>query len=75
MIDKQRQYGGGNQQKLNPERVMIGVIAGSELNIHQIQGCTGGGNEDQLHNCVVQTHKSGHQIQISRNISDCKKNL
>lgn len=75
MIDHERKHRARNQQKFNSKRVMIRVIGRPELHIHQVQSGQRCRNKDQLHRCIVQTHKRRDQIQVSRNVCNGKKYL
>lgn len=75
MINHQGQNCRRHEQELNPERVMIGVIGGPELDIHEIQGGQRGTNENQLHHGVVQADEGRKEIQVARHIRYGKQNL
>jgi len=75
MIDHQREQGARHQQEFDAERIVIVVIGGLKLHVHQIHGGTGRGQEQHLHHRVVQAHVGGEQIQVARQIDHGEQDL
>lgn len=65
MVDEQGQNHAGNQQELNSERVVIVVVGGTELQIHQVQSSERRDDEDEFHEGVVDADEGGHKIQVA----------
>ena len=64
VVEDNGQEGGGSQEELNPERVVVAVIRGLELEVHEVHCGGGAGDEKDLHAGVVETHEVGHQVQV-----------
>lgn len=75
MINQQRQEHTRNQQEFNSEWVVIVVVCGAELQVHQIQCAQGRDDEDEFHEGVVNADEGGEQIQVPTKINDCEENL
>lgn len=48
VIDDQREQRDGQEQELDAKRVVIAIIRGLKLDVHQVERCTGCANEDNL---------------------------
>ena len=57
------------------ECVMIAVVGGLKLEQHEIDGAEGGGEEEDLHDGVVNRDEVGQQIQITRREDKRKQDL
>lgn len=75
MVEDKSQKSAGAKQKLNPEGVMVTIIGGLELDIHQIHSGRGGGHEEQFHRCVVQGDKVGEKVQVAGHKHNQEKDL
>jgi hypothetical protein len=65
MVDEQGQDHGRNDEKLDSERVMLTIVRGLELDIHQIERAKRGGQVEDLHHRVVQRDEVGEQVQVA----------
>jgi hypothetical protein len=59
----------------SPEGIMVRVIGGLKLDIHQVQGCIACRNEKDLHRCIVQAHKVGEKVQIPGRVREGEQDL
>jgi len=64
VVQRYGQQGSRAQQKFNPKRVVVAVVGGLELDIHQVDGGGGRAHEEDLHTRVVQGDKVGEKIQV-----------
>jgi len=53
------------QQELDAEGVMVPVVGGLEFEIHEVDGGSRAGDEEDLHAGVVETDEVGHQVQVA----------
>lgn len=49
-----------------PEGVMIVIVSGLELHVHEIASPDGGREKEDLHRRVVQRDEAGEQVQVAR---------
>jgi len=63
------------KQKLNPKSVMVRVIGGLKLQVHQVDSAEGRGQEEDLHDGVVQRDVVGEQVQVARGEYHCEQDL
>ncbi len=75
MVDKEGETSNRHNEELHAECVVVAVIGGPELHVHQVHGQTGGGDEEQLHAGVVQRHKVGEKIQVTSSKNQGKHDL
>lgn len=75
VVDKQRQDHAWNQQEFNSEWVVIVIICGAELQIHQVEHSQWRDDEDELHEGVVEADEGGEEIQVSTEVNDRKQDL
>jgi len=75
MINDQRNKGRGNEQELYSECVMIAVVGCLEFEQHEINGSVGGGDEEDLHDGVVDRNEVGQQVQVARREDQRKQDL
>lgn len=59
MVDQESQSTHRNNQELHAESVMIGVIGGLELEVHEVDSEEGGANEENFHDGVVRRDEGG----------------
>ena len=48
-----------------PEGIMIVIIGGLELEVHEVAGADGGCKKEDLHGCVVHRDEAGEQVQVT----------
>lgn len=65
MIDNQGEQKTRNQQEFTAERIMIVVVSGLKLHVHQIHGGPRCGQKENLHHRVVEADVGGEQIEIA----------
>jgi len=65
VVQEQRQDDTGQDQELNSEGIMVGVIGGLELEVHEVAGADGRGKEEHLHGRVVGRDEVGEQVQVT----------
>lgn len=65
MVQDQGQQGAGTQQELNPESIMVAVVGGLELDIHQVDGGGRGADKEDLHDGVVDGDEVGDEVQVA----------
>lgn len=53
MVDQESQSTHRHHQELHAKSVMIGVIGGLELEVHEVDSEEGGADEEDLHDGVV----------------------
>lgn len=53
MVDQESQSTNRHYQELHAESVVIGVIGGLELEVHEVDGEDGGADKENLHDGVV----------------------
>ena len=75
MIDEDSQACHGSDEELNSECVMVTVIGGLELRVHEVHSDIRRNHKDDLHDGVVQRHEGCEQIQVSRGVHHCKHYL
>ena len=51
------------------------IVGGLELEIHEIDGADGGGEEEDFHRRVVQGHEIRHQVEIPGDEDDREQDL
>ena len=66
VVEEDSQEGGRSQEEFHSEGVVVAVIGGFEFEIHQIDGSSGAGDEEKLHDGVVDADEVGDQVQVSR---------
>ena len=59
MVDKERQTSDWYNQELHTERVVVTVVSGLELVVHQEHGEVCSGDEENLHTGVIDRYKGG----------------
>lgn len=74
-MNQQRQHEARNQQELDAERVMVVVVRGLKLDVHQVQSGHRRHDKDQLHHRVVHAHERRHQVQVAGNVHDREQYL
>lgn len=74
-VDQQGQHEARQQQELDAERIVIVVVGRLELHVHHVDGGNRGGDEDQLHQRIVQANVRRHQIQIAAHVNDGEQDL
>ena len=60
---------------LLPERVMVGVVGGLELQVHEVACAGGRGEEEDLHGCVVQGDEVREEIHVPGDEHQRKQDL
>jgi len=75
MIDDQRNEGRRNQEEFYSECVMIAVVGGLEFEQHEIHGPVRGGDEEDLHDGVVDRDEVRQQIQVTRREHEREQDL
>ena len=65
VVENDSQEHGRSQEELHSEGVVVTVVGGFELEIHQIDGPSRAADEEKLHDGVVETDEVGQQVQIS----------
>lgn len=75
MIEEQRQHHARNQQEFNPEWVVVVVVGGAELHVHQVECAQRRNDKDELHESVVDADEGCEEIQIATEINDSEENL
>ena len=58
-----------------PKGVMVGVIRGLKLQVHQVDSAKGRTKEENLHRSVIQRNEVGEQVQVTRREYNCEKDL
>ncbi len=58
-----------------PEGVMIVIVSGLELHVHEIASPDGGREKEDLHRRVVQRDEAGEQVQVARQEDQRKEEL
>ncbi len=49
-----------------PERIVVAVVGGLELDIHEVDSGGRGADKEDLHGGVVHGDEVGHQVQVAR---------
>lgn len=75
MIDEDSQACNRCDEKLNSECVMVAVVGGLELGVHEVHSDIRRNHKDDLHDRVVQGHKSCEQVQVSCGVHHCEHYL
>lgn len=75
MVDEQGEDEAGHQEELNPERVVVVVVGGPELHVHQVNRGIGGYDEHKLHNSVICRYVGRQQIQVPGCVHYGEQNL
>ncbi|KAH8246760.1 hypothetical protein KR038_008032 [Drosophila bunnanda] len=75
VIDHQRQEGARHQQEFDAEGVVVVVVGGLKLHVHQVDRGAGRGQEEHLHHRVVQAHVGGEQIEVTGQVDHREQNL
>jgi len=75
VVDHQREQGARHQQKFDAEGVVVVVVGGLKLDVHQVHRGTGRGQEEHLHHRVVQAHVGGEEVQVARQVDHCEQDL
>ena len=60
---------------LSPEGVVVVVVGGFELHVHEIDCPDGGGEEEHFHGRVVQGDEVGEQVQVAGQEDQREQNL
>ena len=66
VVEDDGEEGGGAEEELDPERVMVAVVGRLELDVHQVDGGAGRADEEKLHGGVVERDEGGEEVKISR---------
>lgn len=72
MVDDEREDGAGNEQELDAERVVVAVVRGLELDVHEINGAERRGDVEDLHQRVVQRDEVREEVQVARHKHQCE---
>lgn len=75
VVDEQGEQDGGTDEELDPEGVVVVVVGRLELQVDQVDGGVRGGEEDYLHQRVVQGDVRGHQVQVAGRVDYRKQYL
>ena len=66
MVEHQSKKQRGSDEKFNPKGVMVAVIGGLELDVHQIDGSGSRANKEELHGGVVEGDEGGEEVEVAR---------
>lgn len=58
-----------------PERIVIMIVRGFELHVHQENRGEGRGDEHNLHERVVRGDERGYQIQVTARVNNGEEDL
>lgn len=75
MIDEQGEHGSRDDQEFDPECIMVVIIRGLELDIHEVKRSVRRDYEDQLHERIVRRYVCRDQVQVSCCVNDGEKYL
>jgi len=65
MVQGQGKEGAWAQQKLDPESIVVAVVGGFKLDVHQIHGGGRRRDKEYLHDRVVQRDKVGEEVKVA----------
>ena len=66
MVENQAEKQRGTDKKLDPEGVVVAVVGGLELHVHQIDGSGSRADEEELHGGVVEGDEGGEEVEVAR---------
>jgi len=75
VVEDQGKNGDWSEEKLNAKCVVIAIIGCFELHEHQVDCSCCADNEEDLHDCIVDTNKVSDKVKISGNKHDEEKCL
>lgn len=75
VVQDQGQNRSGTEEKFNPKSVVVMIVGGLELEIHEIDGADGGGEEEDFHRGVVEGDEIRDQVQIAGDEDDSEEDL
>ena len=59
----------------SPEGIMVVVVGGLELHVHEIDSSDRWGEEEDFHGCVVQRDEVGEEVQVARQEHEGEQHL
>lgn len=65
MVDYQRKNDNREDKKLDAEGVVVAVVCGLELQIHQVDGGIRGANKEYFHHRVIYRYEVAEEIQVT----------
>lgn len=65
MIEHERQDDRRNDEKFDSESVMLSIVGGLELDVHQVESAERRRQIEDFHGRVVQRDKMGEQVQVT----------
>ena len=75
MVHEERQPSHGHDEELHAKRVVVTVIGGLELGIEEVDCGGRAGDEDDLHDGVVEGDEVGEEVQVPRDEHQSKHDL
>ena len=66
MVEHQTKKQRGTDEKFDPKGVVVAVVGGLELDVHQIDGGGSRANEEELHGGVVEGDEGGEEVKVAR---------
>jgi len=66
VVDKYGQTGHRHDEELHPERVVVVVVRGTELGVHEVDGGVQRHEEKHFHHRVVERHERREQVEVAR---------
>lgn len=65
MVDYKREDYNRDDKKLDAEGVVVAVVCGLELQIHQVDGGVRGTNKENFHRRVIHRYEVAEEIQVT----------
>jgi len=75
VVDDESQEGHRQEEEFDSERVMVGVVGGLKLDVDEVEGGVGRGDEKDLHRRVVHAHKVGDEVHVPRRVRQGEEDL
>merc|ERR1719350_1475309 len=75
MVDDKTEEDAGAEKELNSESVMVAVIGRLKFLVHEIDSSCGAGDEEHLHDGVVEADEAGEEVQVAADEHDQEEDL
>jgi hypothetical protein len=75
VVDEEGEDGGGYDKELDAERVVLSVVRGLELDVHEIEGAERTRQVEHLHDRVVERDKVREQVQVASKENEGEEHL
>jgi len=75
VVHQHRQTGNRNDDELDAECVVVGIVGASKLEEDEVTGGKGCNNEDAFHHRVVHRDERGGQVQVPGQEHQCEQGL